>query len=262
MKVQGARIALTGASSGLGRALALAAADRGARAVALIARSEGALREVALEVERRGAAALVLVGDVAHGDQAAELAARAEEGLGGVDIAIANAGISQRSRATDFDAARFRHLLDVNLVGAAAFLGALVPTQVARGRGQLVAVSSVAAYKGLPGNGFYSSSKAALSNLMESWRLELAPRGVVVTLVEPGFIRTPMVEKNRFHMPFLVEPEDAAARVLNAVEADRARLVFPWQMGVVMGLLRHLPEPLFLKLGQTMLKTEEPWEKG
>jgi NAD(P)-dependent dehydrogenase (short-subunit alcohol dehydrogenase family) len=171
-----------------------------------------------------------------------------------VALAVLNAGTWAASDITRFDLAQFRTQVEVNLVGTAACIGALLPAMLQRGRGQIAIVSSVAGYRGLPRAAGYGASKAGLINLAESLRLELAPRGVLVSLVNPGFVKTPMTDVNDFPMPFLMQPEAAARRLVDGIGTSRFETTFPRRFTWLLKLLRVLPYPLYLALAGRAVK--------
>jgi short-subunit dehydrogenase len=234
MEIRGARIWVTGASSGIGAALARELADRGA-SVAISARSEDKLREVA------GGRMTVVPVDVT--DRAATVAAgesvRAE--LGGLDVAVLNAGTWSQFSVEPWDSQAFAEHLQINVMGTVHSLEAVVPTMLAEGRGRVVGTASVAGYRGLPGSEAYGATKAALLNLFEALRGSLAPRGVVVQTVAPGFVRTPMTDRNSFPMPFLISAEEAARSIADGIEKDKAEIVFPFPMMLTMKTARLVP---------------------
>jgi short-subunit dehydrogenase len=234
MRLEGARVWVTGASSGIGAALARELADRGA-AVAISARSADKLTEVA------GSRMHVEPVDVT--DRAATVAAAAavREALGGLDVAVLNAGTWSRFRVDEWDSDVFADHIRTNLMGAVHTLEGVVPTMLAEGRGQIVGVASVAGYRGLPGSEAYGASKAALLNLLEALRGALAPRGVVVQTVAPGFVKTPMTDRNTFPMPFIISPEEAAREIADGIEKDKAEIVFPFPMMLLMKTVRLMP---------------------
>jgi short-subunit dehydrogenase len=131
--------------------------------------------------------------------------------------------------------------VEVNLLGMNNALGAVLPTMVARGHGHVVGVASVAGYRGLPGAEAYGATKAAQVNLLEALRVGLRPRGIAVTTVCPGFVRTELTAKNDFPMPFMVEPEDAARAICDGIERGRQEIVFPLPMAVLMKAARLVP---------------------
>jgi short-subunit dehydrogenase len=234
VRIAGARVWVTGASTGIGAALARELADRGA-SVAISARSADKLHEVA------GGRMHVEPVDVT--DRAATVAAAAavREALGGLDVAVLNAGTWSRFRVDEWDSDVFADHLRTNLMGTVHALEGVVPTMLAEGRGRIVGTASVAGYRGLPGSEAYGASKAALLNLLEALRGALAPRGVVVQTVSPGFVRTPMTDRNTFPMPFLI-PADAAARAIaDGIEKDKAEIVFPFPMMLLMKAVRLVP---------------------
>ncbi len=239
------RVFITGASSGIGESLArhYAAADS---AVGLAARRQDLLENLAKRLPGGAATYALDVTDTAALQAAAtDFIAR----FGLPDIVIANAGISVGTSGGEIaDSAKLQRLLQVNVVGMAASLAAFAPAMKSAGRGTLVGISSVAGFRGLPGSGAYSASKAAATTWLESLRVELAGSGVAVVTICPGFIDTPMTQVNRYRMPFLMSSDEAARRFARAIEAKRRIAVIPWQMAVVGSLLRALPAWAYDKL--------------
>jgi len=232
---------VTGASSGIGRSLARRLAAAG-EAVALLARREEALRSLAAEIEAAGGSALALPCDVT--DRAAVHAAvrEVEARLGPVTRLVANAGGGEPTAVDPFDAAHVAATLELNVVGVANCIEAVLPGMLARREGHLVAMGSLAAVRGLPGAAAYSAAKAALANLLESLRIDLRGSGVDVTLLAPGFVRTKPGKKKR--RPFALELEDATARMARAVERRDAVYAFPASLVAVLALARLLPRAL------------------
>jgi short-subunit dehydrogenase len=232
------RVFITGASSGIGESLArhYATADS---AVGLAARRRDLLEKLANSLPGKVAPYVLDVIDTAAVQAAAtDFIAR----FGPPDIVIANAGISVGTSGDEIaDSARLHRVLQVNVVGMAASLAAFAPAMKAAGRGTLVGISSVAGFRGLPGSGAYSASKAAATSWLESLRVELAGTGVAVVTICPGFIDTPMTQVNRYRMPFLMSSDEAARRFARAIEAKRRLAVIPWQMALIGSLLRALP---------------------
>jgi len=238
-------VVITGASSGIGHALALHFARAGWR-LALLVRKENETKKwldackISCECYR------IYVADVA--DTAATLAAGqavlVQQGV--PDVVIANAGISvgmDTADAADIDV--MARTFATNNVGMAATFQPFVTPMVARGSGTLVGVASVAAIRGLPGHGAYCASKAAVVSYLESLRGELRASGVKVVTLLPGYIDTPLTQRNRYPMPFLMQPQDFARQAAQAIEQQSSYAVIPWQMGVVAKLLRLLPNGLF-----------------
>jgi len=230
---------ITGASSGLGEALARHYAARGA-VLGLFARRADALQGLAAQLEP--ARVLTYPGDVR--DAAALLSAGADflQRCGAPDVVIANAGVS-RGVLTDHveDLAMFREVLDTNVLGLVHTFAAFLPAMRARRTGVLAGVASLAGFRGLPGSGAYSASKAAAIAYLESLRVELAGSGLAVVTICPGYIATPMTARNPYRMPFMMKPEAAARSIARAIDRRRRFHVLPWPMALVGAGLRLLP---------------------
>ena len=239
------RVVITGASSGIGAALARRYAGE-RTTLALIARREGELARLAASLAGTTVTYPMDVADGAAMERAAQdFVAR----FGAPDLVIAAAGVSVGTRGEDFaDVAKLRRVLEVNTMGLAAALAAFAPAMRAAGKGTLVGVASVAGFRGLPGAGAYSASKAAGIAWLESLRTELAGSGVAVVTICPGFIDTPMTRVNRYRMPFLLEADDAARLIARAIAAKRRLTVIPWQMALVSRIVRMLPGPIYDRL--------------
>jgi hypothetical protein len=183
----------------------------------------------------------------------AALAAAAKdfiERFGAPDLVIANAGISIGTHGDELaDVDKLRRVLEVNVTGLAATLAAFAPAMRAAGRGTLVGIASVAGFRGLPGAGAYSASKAAAIKWLEALRVELRGTGISVVCVCPGYIDTPMTRVNRYRMPFLLPADESARRIARAIAARRRLAVIPWQMAAVSILMRLLPGWLYDRLG-------------
>lgn len=251
---------ITGASSGLGAELVRQLAARGDR-LALVARRRERLEEVARAAVQAAREAgvvqpfepLVHPADVCDHAALREAIAAAWEALpGGIDVLVLNAGVGAAQRLDRFDGAIAARVIDVNLTANVHALAETMPRMLERGSGHIVAVSSLAAYRGLPGGAPYSASKAGLSTLLEGLRLELAPRGVQVTVVSPGFVKSEMTAKNRFPMPGILEAEDAVARMIRGMDRRRREVRFPLLWTLAMRLLRALPDPVFDWVGRRL----------
>lgn len=236
------RIVITGASAGIGEALArhYAAPDT---VIGLIARRREPMQALAAALPGSCEIHVLDVTDGAALERAArDFCAR----HGAPDLVIANAGVSIGTHGDDpADVAKLRRVLEVNVVGLAATLAAFAPAMRAAGRGTLCGIASVAGFRGLPGAGAYSASKAAAIQWLESLRAELAGSGVSVVTICPGYIDTPMTRVNRYRMPFLLTAEEAARRFARAIAARRRLVVIPWQMALVSVLLRLAPPWLY-----------------
>jgi short-subunit dehydrogenase len=236
---------ITGASSGLGEALARHYAGRGAR-LGLVARRTVLLQALAA---RLGGDPLIYGADVGDPEAIGAAAADYMRCAGTPDLVIANAGVSVGTLgelAEDF--AAFERVMCTNWFGTIATLQPFIAAMRARGRGTLAGIASVAGIRGLPGAGAYSASKAAAINYLESLRVELAGSGVRVVTVCPGYIETPMTAVNPYPMPFLLGADEAAGRIAAAIRRGRARAIVPWQMAVAARLLAALPNPLYDRL--------------
>lgn len=239
---------ITGASSGIGQALALRYAAQGWR-LALVARREAQLRDWAATQGWPAERFRVHGADVSATEHivAAGAACIAEQGL--PDVVIANAGISvgmDSSVRADLDV--MARTFATNNLGMAATFQPFIGPMRARGRGTLVGIASVAAVRGLPGHAAYCASKAAVVNYCESLRGELRGSGVRVVTLAPGWVDTPLTRGNRYPMPFMLSAEAFATRALPVIEAGASYRVIPWQMGVVAKLLRVLPDAWFDRL--------------
>ncbi len=236
------RIFITGASTGIGAALARHYAGPETE-IGLFARRRDLLEALAASLPGRSAIFAADISDTA----AIAAAARDYMARFGVpDLVIANAGISVGTNADELaDIDKLRRVLDVNVAGLAATLAAFAPAMRAAGGGTLCGIASVAGFRGIPGAGAYSTSKAAAITWLEALRAELRGSGVSVVTLCPGYIDTPMTQVNKYRMPFLISADDAAGRFARAIAAKRRLAVIPWQMALVSLLLRALPGWLY-----------------
>jgi short-subunit dehydrogenase/carbon monoxide dehydrogenase subunit G len=191
---------------------------------------------------------VVAAADVTDPASVVRAAAMVRTALGGVDVVIYSAGFWKQMDATAWDTELFEQHLRVNLTGLSNTLAAVLPPMLARGRGVIAGISSVAGYRGLAGSGGYGATKAAQQNLLESLRVQLAPRGIRVTTISPGFVRTELTADNRFPMPFLIDPEQAANAICDGLERERTDIVFPLPMALLMNAARLIPPRLWTVL--------------
>jgi short-subunit dehydrogenase len=231
---------VTGASSGIGLELARRLAREGTK-VALVARRKELLERLAAEIRAAGGTALPLRCDVRERTSVRAAVENAARELGPIDLLIANAGVGHVVPADPLDATLIEDSMRTNFFGPVYGVEAVLPSMLARRAGHIVGVSSLAAYRGLPRTHAYCASKSALNAFLEGLRVELADRGVRVTTICPGFVRTPMVAANAGAMPFVLEPDEAARRILRAVRAGRRVHNFPWPMAALTGLARLVP---------------------
>lgn len=241
-------IFLTGASSGIGEALALEMAKRGAK-VGLLARRAEMLRVIADKIESNGGTARIFAVDITDAEATSRAAQNLRDEFGKIDILIANAGIGGNNNETrNFHADAVTKVINTNLIGAVNAVAAVLPQMIERKSGQLVAVSSLAGFRGLPKSAAYCASKAAMTAYFESVRLDVRRRGVFVTIVQPGFIKTPLTAGRESSMPFLMELDDAIPHFLSAIEKRRKFAAFPWQLATIVRLARILPAGLYDKI--------------
>jgi short-subunit dehydrogenase len=235
---------ITGASSGLGMGLAVKLAREG-YAVGLSARRRSLLDDLARQVRDAGGRAVAYPCDVAEKDQVLEAIRRCEEELGPVDLLVANAGVSVNTRVDSFDVDEVERVIRINLLGAVYATGGVLTGMLERGRGHLVAVSSLAGFAGLPMSAAYSASKGGMINFFESLRIDLRGTGVHVTVITPGFVRTPMTDHNLHAMPFLMELEPAVEEMARAIRKGKKSLAFPRPLAGVAWGARVLPRPVY-----------------
>jgi NAD(P)-dependent dehydrogenase (short-subunit alcohol dehydrogenase family) len=231
---------ITGGGTGLGRALALALARDGWR-VAISGRRPEPLAATAAELGDAPGRIEPFPADVTDPAALAATVAAIEHAFGPLDLVVANAAVWSAFDARRFDLAAQQQQVAVNLGGTLNTIGAVLPGLLARRRGKLVLVASVAGYYGLPKSGAYGATKAAAIHLAESLRYELAPHGVSVQVVCPGFVETPLTAVNRFRMPGLMAAPAAAARIVAGLATDRFEIAFPRRLVWPMKLLGLLP---------------------
>jgi short-subunit dehydrogenase len=238
---------VTGASSGIGRALALRLGAEGYR-VGLIARRRAELEAVAGAISKAGGAAVPAVADVGDRSALHEAIAEVEKRLGPTDVMVANAGFGAPTRIDPLNTAEVETTFRVNLLGVVYSLESVLPGMLARGRGHLLAVSSLAAFKGLPGESAYCASKAAVNTYMEGMRIALRTRGVVVTTLCPGFVATPMVPMDSV-TPFQMSADEAARRIARVIARRRGGVVrFPLPMSLLMAVSARLPDAIVSRM--------------
>jgi short-subunit dehydrogenase len=244
------KIFLTGASSGIGGALArsyAAAEAPGTLVLGLFARRRETLEALALELGSANRQQVVAYGgDVRNAADLQSAGADFIVRFGAPDLVIANAGVS-RGTLTEYpeDLPEFEAVFETNVMGIVHTFHPFLAAMRARGSGTLVGIASVAGFRGLPGSGAYSASKAAAISYLESLRVEEQRTGLKVVTLCPGYIATPLTAKNPYRMPFLMRPDDAANRMRRVIAAGRPFAVVPWQMAIVGRLLRCLPRALY-----------------
>jgi len=210
----------------------------------LFARRPGELERVAASLAP--AVVATFAGDVRDPVALAAAANAFIARFGAPGIVIANAGVS-RGTSTEHaeDLAAFREVLDTNMLGLVNAFQPFIGPMRATGRGTLVGIASIAGFRGVPGSGAYSASKAAAIAYLESLRVELRGSGISVVTICPGYIATPMTARNPYRMPFLMQPDSAAGKIANAIARRKRFYVLPWPMALAGRVLRALPRPLY-----------------
>jgi NAD(P)-dependent dehydrogenase (short-subunit alcohol dehydrogenase family) len=233
-------VLITGAGSGIGRQLALELAERGAAIAALDLKAEP-LESLDDELRSRDGVCALQVGDVTDRPSLHRAVAAFRERLGPIDILVANAGVGIETTGFDWRGADVERVMAVNLVGVANSIEAVLPAMLERRSGQLVAISSVASYRGVPLLTAYCASKAGVNALMEGLRIELRRNGIACTTICPGWIRTPLTAQVHLPMPGILEVDDACRRIANAIEKRRLYYAFPARTRWSLQLLQWLP---------------------
>ncbi len=242
---KGKRVWLTGASSGIGEALALELATRGAE-VHLSARRADVLEALAGRIRSAGGAAFAVPCDVTDREKTLAAAKSIAEAHGPIDIVVANAGTYVPSEPHErFDSDEYEAIMRLNYGGVLHAIEGVLPGMIARASGHVVGVSSLVGYRGLPRAAAYGASKAAVINFLESLRFHTMSRGVDVTIVNPGFVETPLTNKNDFEMPFLVPAARAARIIADGILRRRMEVHFPAPFSWTFKFMRILPYPLY-----------------
>ena len=235
---------ITGASAGIGRGLALEIASRGGQ-LALLARREELLSEIVDEAKRLNVRAVAATADVRDAKAVRDAADRFRKELGPIDILIANAGIGTSDHATRLTPEHAANVIGINVLGAVNSVAAVLPEMVERKRGRLVAISSLAAYRGLAKSAAYCASKAALTAYFESLRIDLRHTGVGVTIIHPGFIKTALTSGRGAKMPYLMELEVGVKKIVSAIEKEKKIYAFPWQLATIVRASMLMPAGMY-----------------
>lgn len=225
-------ILITGASRGIGKAIALELSKNN-NYIALLARDGKKLQELKIQIESNGSKCLAVKCDVSVKDEVRNAIEIILKEFHRIDMAFLNAGIGISNFMKDFDSGKFENTFKVNVFGIAYFLEKLIPIMKKQNSGTIVGISSLADARGLPGSAAYSASKIAVSHLLEAARIELKKFGINVVTVKPGFIKTDLVAKNTFYMPFLMEADDAAKRIFKDISNNKTRISFPLPVAII-----------------------------
>ena len=236
------KIFITGASSGLGWALAKGY-DSENNILGLVGRNKENLLKLQKQLNCRSQ---VLVADVAKPNSMLIAANTFKKKYGSPDIVIANAGVSSGTLASKKEDLEVIHkIFQINFHGVLNTFNPFMDDLLKSKQGQLVAIASVAGIRGLPGGGAYSASKSALINYMESIRVELKKFNIHVTTISPGYIKTPMTKINTYPMPFLIDAEQAATKIIHIIDKKKSHAILPWQMSLVAKIMHILPNYLW-----------------
>jgi short-subunit dehydrogenase len=235
---------ITGASSGIGQSLSVELGRRGA-SLGLLARRADVLKDIVENVVKTGGDALALPADVANAPEVSQAADTLRAKFGKIDVLIANAGVGATTDAKDLRAEEVAKLININLLGAVNSVTSVLPQMIEQGSGQLVVISSLAGYRGLPKSAAYCSSKAGVSAFFESLRLDLRGTGVDVSIIHPGFVKTPLTAGREANMPFLLELDDATRKIIRAIERRQKSYAFPWQLASIVRVGTLFPTWLY-----------------
>lgn len=249
MDLSGKVVWVVGASSGIGAAVARELQSRGAL-VAISARRKDELTEVS------DGTMLVVPADVTQAASMTDAASRIRDELGPIDVAVLSAGYWKQMSAKSWDTEIFDRHVQVNLIGMSNSIGAVLPQMLARHSGVIAGIASVAGYRGLSGSEAYGATKAGQINLLESLRIHVARDGVRIITVCPGFVRTDLTAGNDFPMPFIIDADTAGRAICDGLERERAEIVFPVRMALLMKAARLVPVALWSALWSRTSPTE------
>lgn len=252
------RLWITGAGKGIGRAVAWDYAVRG-WTVAASARTLADLTALADEVVAAKLPGRIVAFpcDVTDHDGMKQTFKAIEQDLGALDQVIFNAGTHIPNAVTNFSVAPFRTLMEINFLGVVNGLDAVVHTFAARRAGHIAVVSSVAGYRGLPLASAYGASKAALINMCEALRPEMESAGITFSVINPGFVRTPLTAKNKFPMPFLIDAEVAARHIFEGMAKGKFEIAFPLAFVIILKILRLAPYWLYFAVSRRVIGTKQ-----
>lgn len=235
------QVLITGASAGIGRALAEVLARPGIT-LGLVARRTERLEEISAELQSRGARVFTYTADVTDAERMAEVGLGFAGQAGGVTHVIANAGISRGDQLSAGVSGQMAEIIAINVQGVIHTLAPLIPGMMARGRGHLIAIGSMAGFRGLPDKAAYCASKAAVKTLMDGFRPMLRRHGIRVTTICPGWVESEMTADNPYPMPFKLPADRAARLILKAIARGRRTYILPWQMRLAAPLLSRVPD--------------------
>lgn len=242
------KIFITGASSGIGEALAIEYAKQGA-ILGLSARRTEKLNEVAKECEELGAKeVLVYTLDVTDENESTKIINQFLEHAQSIDIVIANAGVAYSDKISSGDPTQINKVISTNVIGVTNSIIPFIPKMKEAQSGKIVIISSIASFRPIAFHAGYSSSKAAVRMIADSWRMALKKYNIQLTSICPGFIVSEMTDDNKFPMPFLLQTNAAAKKMVKAIEKGKKTYILPWQVRMIIYLTRWLPTPLYYKI--------------
>ncbi len=254
--IRGNRLWITGAGKGIGRAVAWEYAARG-WTVAVSARTAADLDALVQEARAAQLSGVIVAypADVTDHDALKQTFKAIEHDVGPLDQVIFNAGTYVPNAVKDFNVAPFRTLMEINFLGVVNGLAAVVPTFASRRAGHIAVVASVAGYSGLPMASAYGASKAALINMCEALKPEMDAAGIAFSVINPGFVRTPLTDRNMFPMPFLVDADVAARHIYRGMAKGKFEIAFPLPFVLILKILRMLPYGLYFRLTKKVIKS-------
>ena len=244
MNILNKTILITGASTGIGKALAIELSKTDCNLI-LTARRENLIHDYRSMLELKDESLLILKNDVSDKESCKESYRKSIEKFGNIDIAILNAGAGHHVTVENYDSAWADKIFGANLFGIVYWIEQLLPEFTKRKSGIIAGVSSLADNRGYSGSGFYCSSKSAASIYLEGLRVELYRYGVKVITVKPGFVKTPMTDKNNFEMPFIMQPDKAAKIIIKGIEREKRIIQFPRIMVLLTRLIGIIPGGLY-----------------
>ncbi|MDH3267747.1 MAG: SDR family NAD(P)-dependent oxidoreductase [Ignavibacteria bacterium] len=237
-------VLLTGASSGIGYCLAKSLPKENC-SLALISRRKNILDELVSELNNWGVKVFSYKCDVGNIDEVRNTFNHVKNDFGKIDIAILNAGASHRADVKEYSAEIAKEIFDANTFGIINCVEQLLPDFIHRKEGMIIGVSSLAEVRGFPKSGFYNASKSAASLLLESLRIELKPYNIKVITVKPGFVRTPMTDKNEFNMPLLMNVDKATKIIIEGIKKEKSIIQFPLTTVISSKIVKFMPDRLF-----------------
>jgi short-subunit dehydrogenase len=244
MNIKDSCVWVTGASSGIGEALTVELVKRGAK-VAITARRGEVLESLRQSLGDRAGQVACFAGDVRNLDEMKRMVAEIEARFGPIDIAIPNAGTHTFTVPEEFNSKEYLDLMELNFGGMLHCIEAVLPGMIRRRQGAIAPVASLAGYRGLPRAAAYGASKSAMIHFLESIRFHLVRKGITISIVNPGFVKTPLTDKNDFRMPFLVDAVQAARIICDGIERGKREIAFPFPFNWVLKVARMLPAPLY-----------------